>query len=120
MEGLGNQVSCRNLFKKLQILPLISQYMLSLLKFVVQNKNVFSTYIENHTIDTRQRNNLYLSQANLNTYQKGTYYSGIKIFNNLPLEIKNVTGNQKKFKIALKKCLYTYSLYAMDEYLSQS
>jgi len=63
---------------------------------VVQNKNLFSTEIENPNIDTRQRNNLYLPQANLTIYQKGAYYSGIKIFHNLPLEIKNVTGNQKK------------------------
>jgi len=34
MEGCGNRVSCRNLCKKLQILPLTSQYMLSLLLFV--------------------------------------------------------------------------------------
>jgi len=54
MEGCGNRVSCRNLFKKLQILPLTSQYMLSILMFVVQNKNLFSTNIENHNIDTRQ------------------------------------------------------------------
>ena len=71
-------------------------------------------------IDTRQRNNLYLPQANLTMYQKGASYSGIKIFNNLPLEIKNVTGKQKKFKIALKKFLYTYSFYTMEEYLSHS
>jgi len=51
---------------------------------------------ENHNLDTRQRNNLYLPQANLTIYQKGAYYSGITIFNNLPLEIKNVAGNQKK------------------------
>jgi hypothetical protein len=38
MEGCGNRVSCRNLFKKLEILPLTSQYMLSLLMFIVQNK----------------------------------------------------------------------------------
>jgi len=50
---------------------------------------------ENHNIDTRQRNNLHLPQANLTIYQKGVYYSGIKIFNNLPLEIKNVADNQK-------------------------
>ena len=37
MEGCVNRVACRNLFKKLQILPLASQYMLSLLMFVVQN-----------------------------------------------------------------------------------
>ena len=51
-------------------------------------------------------------------YQKGAYYSGIKIFNKLPLEIKNVAGNQKKFKIALKKFLHTYSFYTIEEYLS--
>ena len=37
MEGCRNRVLCRNLFKKLQILPLTSQYMLSLLMLVVQN-----------------------------------------------------------------------------------
>jgi len=58
MEGFGNEVPRRNLFTKLQILSLTSQYMLSLLMFVVQNKNLFSTNIENHNIDTRQRNNL--------------------------------------------------------------
>jgi hypothetical protein len=47
MEGCGNTVSCRNLFKKLEILPLTSQYMLSLLTFVVQNKNFFLTNNEN-------------------------------------------------------------------------
>jgi len=53
-------------------------------------------------------------------YQKGAYYSGIKIFNNLPLEIKIVAGKRKEFKIALKKCLYTHSFYTMEEYLSHS
>jgi len=51
---------------------------------------------KNHNLDTRQRNNLYLPQANLTIYQIGAYYSGIKIFNYLPLEIKNASGNQNK------------------------
>jgi hypothetical protein len=41
MEDCGNRVSGRSLFKKFQILPLKSQYMLSLLMFVVQNKTLF-------------------------------------------------------------------------------
>jgi len=60
--------------------------MLSLLMFVVQNKNLFLANNENHNLDIRQRNNLYLPQVNLTIYQKGAYYSGIKIFNNLPLD----------------------------------
>ena len=110
----------RNLFQSLQILPLTSQYLLSLLMFVVQNKNLFSTNIENHNIDTTQRNNLYLPQANLTIYQKGSYYLEIKIFNNLYLEIKNVAGNQKKFKIPLKQFLYTHSFYTLEKYFNQS
>jgi hypothetical protein len=88
MIGCGNRVSCRNLFKKLQILPLTSQYILSLLMVVVQNKIFFSTNNENHNLDTRRSNNLYLPHANLNIYQKEAYYSGIKFFNNLCLEIR--------------------------------
>jgi len=108
------------LFKKLQILALASQYLLSLLMFVVQNKNIFSTNIENHNIDIRRRNNLYLPQANLAIFQKEAYYLGIKIFNNLPLEIKTVAGNLKKFKIALKQFLYTYSYYTLEKYFNQT
>jgi len=58
MEGCRNRVSCRSLFKKFQILPLKSQYMLFLLMFVVQNKTLFFlTKSENHNLYTRQRNN---------------------------------------------------------------
>jgi len=94
-EGRGNRVSCRSVFKKLQIFSLTSQYMLFLLIFVVQNKNLFSSSIEYHNIDTTQRNNLYLPQTNLTIYQKAAYFLGIKMFSNLPLEIKNVDCNQK-------------------------
>jgi len=84
--------------------------MLPLLMFIVQNKKIL-TNTKNHNIDTRQRNKLQLSQSNLTIYQKESYYSRIKIFNNLPLEIKTVAGNQKKFKIALKKNVYKLILY---------
>jgi len=77
--------------------------------FVVQNKNLFLTNSENNNLDTRQRNNLYLPQANLTIYQKGAYYLGMKIFNNVPLEIKNVTGNQKKILNGSEK-IFTHLL----------
>jgi len=41
MEGCGKRVLCRNLFKKLQILPLTSQCVLFLLMYVVQKKKFF-------------------------------------------------------------------------------
>jgi hypothetical protein len=117
MLGCGSRVSCRNIFKDLDILPLASQYIFSLSMFVLQNKTLFPSNIDSHSIDTRQGQNLYLPQANLTIYQKGAYYVGIKVFNKLPIEIKNTSNNLKKFKVALRHFLNTHSFYTVDEYL---
>jgi hypothetical protein len=50
-------------------------------------------------------------------YQKGAHYAGIKIFNKLPIGIKNTSNNLKQFKAALKHFLNTHSFYTVDEYL---
>jgi hypothetical protein len=55
----GNRVSCHGLFKKLNILPLHSQYILSLLLFVVKNIEEFTSNSEVHSIITRHRSDLY-------------------------------------------------------------
>jgi hypothetical protein len=57
MEGCGNRVSCRDLFRKFHILPLTSQCLLSLLMFVVQHKDLFITSMDSHNLETRQSNN---------------------------------------------------------------
>jgi hypothetical protein len=119
MEGYGNRVSFRDLFRKFHILPLTSQYLLSLLMFVVQHKDLFITSMDSHNLETRRSNNLYTAQANLSFYQKGAYYSGVKIFNKLPSNIKNVNGNITKFKTYLKRFLYANSFYTLEEYFEQ-
>jgi hypothetical protein len=47
--GCNNRVSCRNFFKMLGILPLISQYIFLLMLFVVENKNFFTLNSEIYT-----------------------------------------------------------------------
>jgi len=39
MMGCRKEVSCRNMFRKSKILPLMSQYVLSVMMFVVKNEN---------------------------------------------------------------------------------
>jgi hypothetical protein len=77
--------SCRQLFQKLGILPLISQYILSLFLFIVKNRALFQLNSEFHSNNTRYKSNLHQPIVNLTTYKKGTYYVSIKIFNNFPL-----------------------------------
>jgi len=97
MMGHTNRVSCRNLFKRLEILPFASQYILLLMLFVVNNKNLFTLNSENHTKGTQQNNNFYQPITNLTVYQKRADYMGIKIFNNLPPYIKDLSNNVRKF-----------------------
>jgi hypothetical protein len=88
----GNRISCREFFKKLNILPLYSQYILSLLWFVIKNIDEFTKNSEVHTINTQQRSDLHSPSMNLTKYQKGVFYSGIKIFSHL-----KISWNIKKF-----------------------
>jgi len=81
--------ACRLLFKKLGILSLPSQYIFLLLLFVVTNKNLFSLNSQIHSIYTRHSENLHLPQTGLTMVQKGVAYSGCKIYNHLPVHIKN-------------------------------
>jgi hypothetical protein len=71
-----------------------------------------------HAINTRHKNNLYVPPANLTLYQKGVYYSGMKIFDHLPTTIKNLTSDRNKLQIALKKFLLNNSFYSLEEYFN--
>jgi len=108
--------SCRHLFKQLQILTLPSQYIYSLLIFVVKNGDLFSFNSEIHNLHTRFKNNLHLPSTNLTVVQKGVLYSGSKFFNYLPLQIKNHSGDLKSFKRKLKNFLIDHTLYSLDEF----
>jgi hypothetical protein len=108
--------SCRELFKHLSILPLQSQYILSLLIFVVDNKNPFYVNSEIQSVNIRQNSNLHQPQANLTLYQKGAYYSGIEVFNYLPPNIRNLSCDAKRFNSELGKYLHLTSFYSIEEY----
>ena len=64
--------SCRELFKKLEILPLYSQYILSISMCVIKNKHLFHTNNQIHSIHTRFTTNLHPPTAHLTKFQKGS------------------------------------------------
>jgi hypothetical protein len=116
--GLRSRDSCREQFKKLKILLLQSQYILSLLLFVISNGSYFTEYSDIHNINTRTKSNLHPPLANFSTYQKGAYYYGIKVFNSVPTQIKDLTANINQFKCALESFLYSQAFYTFEEYFN--
>ncbi|PNF20902.1 hypothetical protein B7P43_G11183 [Cryptotermes secundus] len=116
MSGLRARDSCRQAFRDWGILPLQSQYIFSLLIFVVNNKGLFHTSTQIHGLNTRRGLDLYCPQTNLTVHQKGPYCYGIKLFNCLPLKIKEVVHDNKVFRVALNAFLHSKSFYTLDEY----
>jgi len=116
--GYGYRESWRELFKELKILTLSWQYIFSLLLFIVNNRDYFVSNSVHHN-NTRRKNDLHLPQVSMAMYQKGVYYSGIKIFNSLPKAIKDISSKPKKSKIALKHYLLKHSFYGLDEFFSK-
>ena len=64
----------------------------------------------NYSIPTRHSNDLHLAQTDFAIYQKGVYYTGVKIFTILPSNIKNTSGKLKRLKRILKHCLIIHNL----------
>ena len=72
--GYKNGVSWENLFRMLEILPFVSQYILIYMPFVVKNKNLFAWNSENHNISTTQFNSFYQPITNFTVYQRAVHY----------------------------------------------
>jgi hypothetical protein len=117
--GLRSGDSCREHFKKLKIHPLQSQYIQLLLLFVVDSKRYFKENSDIHNINTRTKSNQHQLIANLSTYQKGAYYSRIKVYSSLPTQIKDLSACRKQFGYALKSFLYSHTFYTLDEYFKK-
>ena len=75
MMGYKRNQSCRELFYKLGILSLPSQYIFNLLIFLNKNKSI--TNLEIHSHNTRQHKNFHQPSVRLAKCQKGVDYLGV-------------------------------------------
>jgi len=87
MIGAITRDSCREYFKKLNVLPLQSQYLLSLVLFVINSRNQFAANSEIHSINTKNKSNFHQPLSILTSFQKEPYFV-IKVFICLPEHTK--------------------------------
>jgi hypothetical protein len=88
--------------KHLKIPSFPSQYILSLLLFLVNNKNKFKFNSRVCNINTAYKYKFHHSSWNLSLYQKGVYLIAVKVFTTLPQNIKNFSDKSKQFTSDLK------------------
>jgi hypothetical protein len=117
MAGAHPRTPYRNLFKKLEILPVPCQYIFSLMYFFFNNQESFQTNPSVHGINTRNKHHLHIPVANLSYFQKSAFYSSIRIFSILPHSVTNLKNEKARFKVALRRYLNAHCFYSVDEFL---
>jgi hypothetical protein len=115
MTGSRHKTSCKPLFQSLELMTVTSQYILSLMKFLLQNQEKLTSNTEVHNINTRNKLKLHKPISNLTLYQKGVYYMRIWIFNKLPACIARLVEDKRSFLSALRQYLVSKSFYSLEE-----
>lgn len=116
MIAIGPRMSCRQVFRDLNILTLPCLYILEVCKFVKGNLGNFKEANQIHGYSTRTAGLLAVERHRLKTTSLGPYQMGRKLFNKLPSKIKDIDEG-KKFNEAVKVFLLSKGYYSIDEFL---
>src|SRR5215510_2703363 len=90
MTGLKRGESCKQKFKELGILTVTSLYVLEVLCYM---KKYNGNILENSAIhyhNTRRKIDFHIQSCRTSSYQKSVINTGIKLFNHLPSELKQL------------------------------
>jgi hypothetical protein len=88
-----------------------------LLIYIVDNRHLFITNQEINHVNTTSNLKIRIPSADLTEFQKGLYYSGIKLLNQLPSHI-SLSDDTKLLRTILKSFFIPRSTYvhSIEEY----
>ncbi|XP_046685107.1 uncharacterized protein LOC124370849 [Homalodisca vitripennis] len=113
MAGLQPRDSCREAFKSLGILTVVSIYIIEVINHAASRGNLprMSAVHDHHT---RHGNDFSLPIHRTALFSKKPCYAGAKLFNLLPQDLKNC--DSKTLKRRLLNWLKDRSIYTLDEF----
>ena len=94
--------SCREKFKELNIMTLYSSLVFQCLIYVRRNIEKFPLNCDFHSHDTRHRGDIRLPKCRLSKFNKSYLYISLKLFNKLPIVIRNLETEKIKETIKTK------------------
>lgn len=115
IKNVPSTYSCRELFKIYNILTVTSLFIFELCIYVFVNKDKFSKNSTHHNFNTRQRSDFCIPLTKLNITKNAPNVLGLKLFNKLPVDLKNAM-TLSSFKNGLKKLLIGKTIYSLSEF----
>jgi len=114
MVGVSSRMSCRQLFKELNILTLASLYIFEVTCFIRKYCQSLEQNSQVHQYTKKLDMHVKLQKTEI--YKKSVINMGTKVYNNLPKFLKEI-DNYKAFKKELKLFLLPHSFYSVEEFV---
>jgi hypothetical protein len=108
--------SCRQLFKDLNILPLACMFISEIICHIKLHIDKLEQNTEIHNHNKWQKLDLQVQFCRMNVLKKGVVNIGIKLFNELPSQIREVE-KMRIFRKELRSYLLQRTFYSVDEYM---
>lgn len=117
MLNVPRRSSCRNLFKKLKIMPLPTCFIYETLILIKSIKANLQQNKDFHNYFTRGASDFVIPKHKLVTFENNPLYIGVKLFNALHPNLKEI-NNIRSFKVQLKDFLIDKCFYSLNEYFN--
>lgn len=111
----GRMESCRNVYIQNNILTVPSILLWKCALYVFKHKSNFKSVGGYHSYSTRHGNNLSTSLHKTSLFENSPDYNFIKIFNKLPVQLREMKGYYK-FKKQTKHFFIEKAFYSTQEY----
>lgn len=113
---LQNRESCKSYFRNNKILTLPCIYIYESVMFICNNRDLLENCDRQHSHNTRNRSDLISDRMNYTYLQKNVKFAIIKIYNKLPITIRD--HPVKKLKTILHNILTKKAYYSIGEFYS--
>ena len=117
MVEVSSRTSCRQLFKELNILTLVSLYIMEVICCIRKHHQYIDLNSNSHAHNTRRKMYIHIQSYNTDLYKRSVINMETKLYNKLPGYIKEI-DNYKSFKKELKSLLLLHSFYSVEEFVT--
>lgn len=111
--GLNQMDSCRQRFKELGIMTMTGEFIFQNLVYVRENVSKIKAKSDIHNVNTRNKDRLVVPKTRLAKVLKSYYCTAVKLYNKIPLDIKNMSDSN--FKSCIRNQLIDKTYYKIDE-----
>jgi hypothetical protein len=115
--GVNSRISCRQLLKELNILTIVSLYILKVICYIRKHHQFVELNPNIHTYNTRRKMDIYIQSYSTAFYARSVIHMGAKLYNKLPGYIKEIES-YRTFKKELKSFLLLRTFYSVEEFVA--